>query len=680
MADLQKKLTILPDNPLCGISTYKDTLNLATGDCMRQIRKLVLTGEEDIDKNTQSASDYIYYFSRSYLVGRGDVLNVKCTHLNQIPTPGANVVGINTTTNQLVVYINFGSTIMNAQPSGNTIAGVKEYLAAQYAAGTPVTIWYILGTPTTETITVPSGLSGTEEGYLNQSGTPTPTNPIYPTANNVEVWVHSLRKLGTATDTITTLPADIYTDGTNATVGLVGNMSQTGTPTPTTPIQPSECGDLSENLFDKYGNYSVGTFTNNYTITGLKPNTQYTCSTNFTKTVGTASIYFGGGSSTTNGVWANSPNTQTSTAEGTLSLSLRFGSDAGAPAIYDDVIAGTIWIMVNEGSTPLSYEPYGYKLTISSASTTTPVYLGEVQTTRKIKKLVLDGTEDWKLWAMSASSTTERFYINIVGVGANTCICSHFRYAEDNSDTIHFRFGGTNRNELLFWIDKQVASTVADFKAYLQQQYAAGTPVTVWHVLETETTGIVNEPLRKIGDYADTVSGISIPTITGKDSFDVLTTLKPSEVSLAYTGWHDATVREKSRNLFDAMAVSKGRINSSTGAIEYAEDTPTLTYSDTDNEFTITTRYAWRGFITEYLDLQEKPAFSYISDDGTFYAFFYAYDANKNYLGAITSSVPTDTKYIRVSIQCSTVVTNAKIKNIMLNTGSTALPYEPYWK
>ena len=134
----------------------------------------------------------------------------------------------------------------------------------------------------------------------------------------------------------------------------------------------------------------------------------------------------------------------------------------------------------------------------------------------------------------------------------------------------------------------------------------------------------------------------------------------------------------KSENLFDATGVAKGRINSSTGAMEYAEDTPTLTYSDTNNEFTITTRYAWRGFVTEYLDLQEKPVFSYISDDGTFYAFSYAYDINKNYLGAITSTAPTGTKYIRVSIQCSTILTNAKIKNIMLNEGRERLPYEPY--
>jgi hypothetical protein len=87
-------------------------------------------------------------------------------------------------------------------------------------------------------------------------------------------------------------------------------------------------------------------------------------------------------------------------------------------------------------------------------------------------------------------------------------------------------------------------ATVNAFKTFLQQQYAAGTPVTVWYVLASETTGIVNEQLMKIGDYVDTVSSITVPMITGRDTFDVDTTLKPSEASLNYTGWHDATVQE----------------------------------------------------------------------------------------------------------------------------------------
>ena len=50
--------------------------------------------------------------------------------------------------------------------------------------------------------------------------------------------------MGTSTDTITTLPIVIYTNDTTATVGLKGNMEQSGTPTPDSPIQPQETGDL----------------------------------------------------------------------------------------------------------------------------------------------------------------------------------------------------------------------------------------------------------------------------------------------------------------------------------------------------------------------------------------------------------------------------------------------------
>lgn len=57
-------------------------------------------------------------------------------------------------------------------------------------------------------------------------------------------------------------------------------------------------------------------------------------------------------------------------------------------------------------------------------------------------------------------------------------------------------------------------------------------------MLATEETGIVNEPLMRIGDYADTVSyeqaGVQIPTARGTNTLDVLTDVKPSNVYLKY--------------------------------------------------------------------------------------------------------------------------------------------------
>lgn len=178
----------LISNPLCGISTYKDILNLATGQITRNIKNLVLTGNETWAKDL--SSDYLYYANRSTLIS--DSISkppIQCSHLESKSLYSViSNIGINTNNDYNSIYLNFGADIMNAQPSGNTVEGLKEYIAAQYAAGTPVTIWYVLAEPETEQITVPSGLTGTVEGYLIQDGTPTPEAPIYPIANTAKGW------------------------------------------------------------------------------------------------------------------------------------------------------------------------------------------------------------------------------------------------------------------------------------------------------------------------------------------------------------------------------------------------------------------------------------------------------------------------------------------------------------
>lgn len=66
--------------------------------------------------------------------------------------------------------------------------------------------------------------------------------------------------------------------------------------------------------------------------------------------------------------------------------------------------------MLNLGSTALPYEPYGYKLPLTVNSTAYPIYLGEAQTTRKIKKLVLTGGEDW---VYSSSGGKKKEYLRM---------------------------------------------------------------------------------------------------------------------------------------------------------------------------------------------------------------------------------------------------------------------------
>lgn len=165
------------------------------------------------------------------------------------------------------------------------------------------------------------------------------------------------------------------------------------------------------------------------------------------------------------------------------------------------------------------------------------VYLGEVQTTRRIKKLVLTGEEDG--WVTNSTITSGNAFYNVsLFTGYKTStegICTHYKTVASISATEGVYWGG-NINFITSFADG--IDTVLKWKQYLAQQYAAGTPVTVWYVLATPTTGVVNEPLRKIGDYADSVAASAIPTTAGSQTFNVETTLKPSEVDLTYTGWH----------------------------------------------------------------------------------------------------------------------------------------------
>ena len=376
---------------------------------------------------------------------------------------------------------------------------------------------------------------------LNTGSTPLPYEPY---------WQHSLRKLGTSTDTITTLPADLYADGNNATVGLVGNLTQSGTPTPTTPIQPQECGERTGNLFDKNATDTNNGYMNemylksdNSTYSSsswavseyilISENTVYSLYVNTTST--TPSMCFYDSNKTfISGVnySGNLTNTVTTPQNAVyVRISFRIGDRSN--------------VMLNQGQ-PRDIEPYGYKISILSGGTTTPVYLGEVQTTRKIKKLVLTGEETD--WAKSGSIFYNTSITDYLAARSVICVCSNYA-GSSNVDSaslvpdkgVCFNY---DTNYKRIYIKDTDYTSLDDFKQYLADQYTAGTPVTVWYVLAEPTTGIVNEPLRKIGDYADTVNSVTIPTIAGADSFDVLTTLKPSEVSLAYTGWHDASVKE----------------------------------------------------------------------------------------------------------------------------------------
>ena len=183
-------------------------------------------------------------------------------------------------------------------------------------------------------------------------------------------------------------------------------------------------------------------------------------------------------------------------------------------------------IMLNLGNTAKPYAPYSRQ--------TTPVYLGEVQTVRRIGKIVLTGDEDWGTDTNVGVRRFYAFFSVLNGVTVRGGWCTHFKYQGINAYYNCYKASDSTR--LYFFTDH--VNTVSGFKSWLAAQYAAGTPVTVWYVLAEPTTGIVNEPLAKIGDYADELSsadaGVTIPTTEGQNTLTVDTDLQPSEMTITY--------------------------------------------------------------------------------------------------------------------------------------------------
>lgn len=369
---------------------------------------------------------------------------------------------------------------------------------------------------------------------------------------------------------------------------IYGNTEQTDTPTPENPIIPVGCGvrtgnllNLNRTYFDSFttdttkwmnGAATLNNAGTHYAETKIigdtikvtskisgygasflikaSPNTTYTVSFETDKTSsgswgGISDRDINGTVINTTAIYGKSATFTTHDNCAFLNVCFRFPLADGTVTFSN--------IMLIEGSTALPYEPYGYKLPILSNSTVTNIYLGEVETTRRIKKLVLDGTENVSYNARN--DTVRRWVVTIpTANGTKTprnVICTHFGTVNATGKPLteggicmrstgnDFIVGGLY-TDIGITAPSDSTTIVNAVKAYLTAQYAAGTPVTVWYVLAEQETGIVNEPLMKIGDYADTVSmeqaGVSIPTNKGTTVIDYDGTTKPSQMYIKYFG------------------------------------------------------------------------------------------------------------------------------------------------
>jgi hypothetical protein len=339
---------------------------------------------------------------------------------------------------------------------------------------------------------------------------------------------------------------------------MKGNGSQTGTPTPDNPVSFNGVGERTGNLinlseqtisFSKLtvrAKGSVVTFEGNGFTGELYGSNAKWKTLTFDLPAGTYTINRTPRPCSFNGmmIYVYDSSGNRLAAEGTNTTFTLQEDTTCSLGFYvykqqaDDVY--TYSVMINAGGTALPYEPYGWKIPLTCAGQTLPVYLGQAQTVRKIRKLVLDGTERWLVNWRPVTGTYAALLIDSTKKIDNVLLCTHLELKKYDqlyyTDTVGVSTVQYSTYLIAIRVPDAIASNDTEFKAWLAAQYANGTPVTVWYVLAEPETAIVNEPLAKIGDYADelhsTDAGVTIPTAKGSNTLTVDTTVQPSEMMI----------------------------------------------------------------------------------------------------------------------------------------------------
>ena len=339
----------------------------------------------------------------------------------------------------------------------------------------------------------------------------------------------------------TALPYEPY-QRTVDSYEFYGNCSQASTPTPSTPVEVEEFGDKTENLIPSIvqggANYTTGELTNNSTRVRTSSISVVSGNT-YTVSAGNLFIATAVGYNSGNfvaGLVNHSSNSGTkletiTVPNGVNEIVIAFRNTENPSSATDVTPSDAQGIMLNSGSTVLPYEPYGkYKVPITSNGATQNIILteplrkigdyadsvdSEGVVTRRIKKLVLDGTEDISMPATSS------FQLPNFSALIESVYCTHFTqttWANVVGVNVASGIGVRTPNYDRCRIAYRDISTLEDFKTWLATQYANGTPVTVYYVLATAVTESTTVP--------------TIPTASGYSNITIGTNLAPSKVEL----------------------------------------------------------------------------------------------------------------------------------------------------
>ena len=129
---------------LFAVGDYKDTQELIAGAVGHAVKAYALTGDETVTSTMDGAGN------TRFIVTIPNALSTTgrtaCLSTHYVYASSGNVLNS--------IFLNYGKAVITA--NGYTTAQIPEYkafLAAQYAAGTPVIVIYPLAEPTIETVT-----------------------------------------------------------------------------------------------------------------------------------------------------------------------------------------------------------------------------------------------------------------------------------------------------------------------------------------------------------------------------------------------------------------------------------------------------------------------------------------------------------------------------------------------
>lgn len=328
-------------------------------------------------------------------------------------------------------------------------------------------------------------------------------------------------------------------------------------PTPDTPIDMVSCGDRTKNVFDKNNATILNAYigASNSTITSLisyrttylkvKPNTYYTVSKNSSNDLRI-------GLSTNNNVDIGDILTNVARTTTDNKLTILTNNDTKTLAItyayttVDDEVKELNSLMVEEGSTVTSYEPYGYKipvnvrsenllntLEISETTDRTLTYKSNTKGELIINGTAFNGNINFKTNLNKKLNGDYTFiFKKISGSIINDSIVINHRFSIGNSEnpgaaTVDGRlltnvFNSSsdvvivtgNINDIVdkfsIYFNRGCTFNNYTFQIYLVKGIYTTSNLPTYQPYYNETTNIyLDEPLRKIDEYSDYIDFIN---------------------------------------------------------------------------------------------------------------------------------------------------------------------------